>query len=145
MSAAAKKEIARQFFEEIWGNQNMELADELLDPDFVFALPFVTVKGRDTFKKLVHGSHAAWQDLTYTVFDIVAEEEKVAVYWHSKGTQVNTWNGIEPTGKSMSIDGMTFFDFSNGKMTQAIAQNNFAQLLYQLDLIELPGTVKFND
>ncbi|MCB0179644.1 MAG: ester cyclase [Anaerolineae bacterium] len=139
MSAAAKREIIRQFFEDIWTDQNMELADEVLDPDFSFALRFVTLENRDAFKQLVLHNHVAWQDLTYTLLDSVADDdEKGAAYWRSKGIHVNTWNGIEATGNQMSIEGITFFNFSNGKLLQAHVQNDFTKLLHQLGVSELP-------
>ncbi|MCB0190896.1 MAG: ester cyclase [Anaerolineae bacterium] len=138
-TAAAKREIIRQFFEDIWTDQDMDLADEVLDPEFSFVLPFVTLENREAFKQLVLHNHVAWQDLTYTLLDSVADDdEKGAAYWRSKGTHVNTWNGIEATGNQMSIEGITFFKFSNGKLSLALVQNDFTTLLHQLGVSELP-------
>lgn len=48
---------------------------------------------------------------------------------------VGTWRNIEPTGKDVSIQGLTFFRFDGGKITEAKVQNDVFGLIRQLDAV----------
>ncbi len=138
------KEIARRFLEDVWSKGDLEAVDEILSPNFAFILSFMTTKGTEAFKNLVVRNREAFRNLTYIVEDVVAGEDKAAVYWRMESTHVGTWRNIEPTGKQVSIQGMTFYKFSDGKIVEAKVQNDVLGLMQQLDAVSMTAGLKSN-
>lgn len=140
MSVEENKVAARSFLEDIWSKGDNAAIDKLLSPNFAFILSFMRTDGREAFKNLVQANRTAFRDLTYTMEDVVADENKAAAYWTMTGTHVGTWNNIEPTGKDVSIQGMTFYKFADGKIVEAKVQNDVIGLMRQLDAVSIKTT-----
>ncbi|MFA9202273.1 MAG: ester cyclase, partial [Candidatus Nanopelagicaceae bacterium] len=51
---------------------------------------------------------------------------------------------VEPSGKQVSIEGMTFFKFSNGIIVEAKVQNDVFGLMQQIDGIVITPSLKKN-
>lgn len=137
MSIKDNEIAAYRFLTDIWSKDDPGAVDELVSPDFSFILSFVAIHGVNNFKELVRLNRAAFHDLTYTVEDVVAGENKAAAYWKMNGTHVGVWNDITPTNKEVSIEGMTFYKFSNGKIVEAKVQNDVLGLMKQLDAVSI--------
>jgi steroid delta-isomerase-like uncharacterized protein len=140
MSVKDNEVAARRFLVDVWSKGNMGAVDELVSPDFAFILSFMATHGTDAFKELVRRNRAAFRDLTYTVEDIVAGEDKAAAYWKMNSTHVGVWRNIAPTNKQVAIEGMTFFKFSDGQIVEAKVQNDVLGLMQQLDAVSIKAT-----
>ena len=140
MSVKDNEIAARRFLVDIWSKDEIGVVDELVSSDFAFILSFMATQGADAFKELVRRNRAAFRNLTYTVEDVVAGEDKAAAYWKMSGTHVGVWKNIPPTNKQVGIEGMTFFKFSNGKIIEAKVQNDVLGLMQQLDAISIKTT-----
>ncbi len=126
---------ARRFLEEIWSQGNMTTVEEILAADFAFVLSFMRTDGLEAFKKLVHANRTAFADLTYSSApgDIIVEGERAAAYWTMSGKHVGAWAGIEPTGRTVSIQGISFFHFTaDGQIDLCRVQNDVRGLRQQL-------------
>src|SRR5919199_1606791 len=80
MSAQENKEKARLMLEEAFGRGELEIVDEVLDPDFVCYDPNSesgAVRGAETIKQEIEWFRNALPDLTYTVEWIRREEHHV--------------------------------------------------------------------
>ncbi|BAZ47622.1 hypothetical protein NIES4103_02240 [Nostoc sp. NIES-4103] len=135
---------ARRFLEDIWSQGDLTAVEEILSPDFAFILSFMTTQGTDAFKNLVVRNREAFRNLTYIVEDVVAGEDEAAAYWRMESTHVGTWRNIEPTGKQVSIHGLTYYKFSNGKIVEAKVQNDVLGLMQQLDAVSFTAALKKN-
>ena len=137
MSVEDNRDAARRYLEDIWSKGDMAAVDDLCAPNFVFVLPVPPFKleGPDTLKKLVNVNRTAFHGLTYAVEDIVTEGDRAVAYWTMSGVHEETWNNIEPTGKHVSIQGMTYFLFSGGQIVEARVQNDALGLLRQLGAV----------
>jgi predicted ester cyclase len=60
----------------------------------------------------------AFPDLLCTVEDVVAEGEKVAVYWKISATNLGELWGRPPTGKHGEVDVMTLMRLRDGKAVE---------------------------
>jgi len=123
MSAQENKQKVRRFLEEGFGQGNLEVVDEVLDPDFVCYDPNSEageVRGADTIKQEIEWFRTAVPDLTYTVQDQVAEGEKVVSRYTASGTHQGEFFGVAPTGKRIEMSGIQIdrFDEESGKMVE---------------------------
>src|SRR5215210_6186602 len=92
------RELMTRLFEEVWQKGNAEAADE-----FYAAGDYV-----QSLKQVARELYAAFPDYHVTINDMVTEGDKVAVYWTGRGTHLGEWEGIAPTGRNISIDGIDF-------------------------------------
>jgi steroid delta-isomerase-like uncharacterized protein len=122
MSAQENKEKARRLLEEAFGRGELEIVDEVLDPDFVCYDPNSesgAVRGADTIKQEIEWFRNAMPDLTYTVEDQVAEGDKVVTRYRATGTHQGEFFGVAPTGKSIEMSGIQIDRFDeSGKMVE---------------------------
>ena len=117
MSTEEKKEKARRLMEEAFGQGKVEVVDEVLDPNFVCHDPNSEageVRGADTFKEEIGWFRNAFPDLTYTVEDQIAEDDKVVTRWTARGTHQGEFFGVAPTGKRLQMSGIQIDRFEEG-------------------------------
>ena len=123
MSVQENKQKARRFLEEGFGQGNLEVLDEVLDPDFVCYDPNSEageVRGVETMKQEIEYFRNAVPDLIYTVEDQVAEGEKVVSRYTATGTHQGEFFGVAPTDKPIEMSGIQIdrFDEESGKMVE---------------------------
>src|ERR1044071_4356237 len=68
--------------------------DELVGPEYVGAQGD---RGPAGFRAVVTGLRNAFPDLHYTVDELVAEEDRVAIRWHWTGTHKGPFRAFPPT------------------------------------------------
>jgi len=73
-----KRSVAK-LFENCFNVGDMGVLDELVSPEYIGAQGG---KGPAGFKQIIAGLRSAFPDIHYTVEDVVAENDKVAVRWH---------------------------------------------------------------
>lgn len=122
MSAQENKENARRLMEEAFGQGKLEIVDEVLVSDFVCYDPNSEageVRGADTIKQEIEWFRNAIPDLTYTVEDQVAEDDKVVTRYKASGTHQGEFFGVAPTGKRIEMSGIQIDRFDEtGKMVE---------------------------
>ncbi len=119
-STEENKALTRRVFEEIWNQGNLDLADEVIDPNFVdhdSAMP-EEVSGIEGFKEFVAMYRSSFSDFHIEVEDQVAEGDKVVTRWTGTGTHDGDLGGITPTGKWVEITGVEIARISGGKVAE---------------------------
>ena len=128
------KALVRRFVEEAINQGTLAVLDELVAPDFVShtaALPLPP--GPAGMRLFLSATRLVFPDLHQSIEDLVAEGEKVVVFWSARGTQQGMLLGIPPTGKSATWQGMTLFRVIDGKLAGSW------QVLDQLGLLQQLG------
>jgi len=121
MSIEENKAIARRFFEEVWNNGNLAVADELLAPNIIFHLPGKSegvIGDRESYKQVVRRNRTAFPDLQEEIEDIIAEGDRVVARWLWQGTHQGEWHGYTPTGKKFTYGGITILRIADGKIVE---------------------------
>jgi steroid delta-isomerase-like uncharacterized protein len=94
----------------------------VLDADFVCYDPNSEsgeVRRADTIKQEIEWFRTAVPDLTYTVEDQVAEDEKVVSRYTAAGTHQGEFFGVPPTDKPIEMSGIQIDRFDErGKMVE---------------------------
>jgi steroid delta-isomerase-like uncharacterized protein len=133
----ANKNVVRRLFDEVWNKGNLPVADQLFDtiyshhdastPDFG--------RGPESEKLRVTLYRTAFPDLHLTVENLTAEGEIVTARWSCRGTHKGDLNGIAPTGKAISITGISVMRFASGKMVESWINWDALGLMQQLGVV----------
>jgi steroid delta-isomerase-like uncharacterized protein len=103
----------------VWNQGDQDAIDELYAADVVIhqAAPG-TPAGIEGVRFSVGSARAAFSDLQYTVEDLIAEGDKVAMRWSLTGTQQGEFRGAPPTGKKTTMSGISTVRIANNKIAE---------------------------
>lgn len=140
MSTEQNKAIARRWSEEIWGKGNLAAIDELFATNFVFNYPTTgAAPDREGYKQTVTEPFAAFADVHSVAEDLVAEGDKVAIRWSWGGTHTGEFMGVAPTGKQVTITGISILRIAGGKIVEEWGEMDNLGLMQQLGAFPPPG------
>lgn len=138
MSTEANKVIARRFFEDIFSEGNLAVADEIIAPEYrdlgPGAIPGLP-PGPEGSKMLVMVYRNAFPDINFTVGEQIAEDDLVVTRWTASGTHKGELAGIPPTGKSVNVVGVAVDRIKNGKLVEGWDISDQYGMLQQLGVI----------
>jgi len=137
MTTDENKAIVRRFIDEIFIQGRHETVDELLADDFVAHTWPSTGHPRDDLKAAIDRTSGALEDPQFTIHDLIAEGDRVAVRLTSAATQVGQFMGMPPSGKRYSIDEIHIFRLRDGQVVEHWHQLDQMGLMKQLGA--MPG------
>jgi steroid delta-isomerase-like uncharacterized protein len=113
MDAQRNKALVRRFYEEVWNNGNLDVADEVFAADYVRHdwRPTSAAPGPEGQKQIASAFRAAFPDLQFAVEIVIAEGAYVAARWSARGTHAGPWGDVEPTGRPVTYSGVNIFRF----------------------------------
>jgi predicted ester cyclase len=117
--AEENKAIARRFLEETMAKGNLDVIDELADPDFVdHSLMPEQGPTREDYKRSVAEYLEAFPITSFTIEEQIAEGDKVVTKYAESGIQQSEVMGIPPTGEEESYEGIYIHRISGGKIIE---------------------------
>jgi steroid delta-isomerase-like uncharacterized protein len=137
MSTADNKAIVRRFIDEIFVQGRRATVDELLADDFVAHTWPSTGHPKDDLKGAIDRTSKGLANPTFTIDDMIAEGDQVAVRLTTSATQVGEFMGMPPSGKTYRIEEIHVFRLRDGKVTEHWHQLDQMGLMKQLGA--LPG------
>jgi steroid delta-isomerase-like uncharacterized protein len=141
MGAEESKMLARRYMTEIWDKGNMDAVDELLAPSYIDHNPPPGLPAdREGLKQSVTLFRTAFPDLKSTIEDLVAEGDKVVGRIVARGTHRGEFQGIPPTGKQVTVQGIFIGRVAGGKLMESWEQFDAAGLLQQLGAMPPTGS-----
>ena len=123
------KALALRYHDDIFQNGMLEVADEILSPDFVIhnpVLPEALRKGPEGTKKYASAIITAISNRKLEHHDILAEGDKVMIRWTNSGTNTGPLFGNPPTSKAFIATGFDLFRISDRKIQELWQQYNLA-------------------
>ncbi|MFN8473699.1 MAG: ester cyclase [Anaerolineae bacterium] len=141
MAAERNKAIVRRFYDEVWNQGRLDVADDLFTPTFrdVEAPPDVP-PGPQGVKDFVALNLRRFPDMHYTLDDLIAEGDRVVADWTATG--VNTGDlsrrnqpPLAPTGKRVVWHGVTIFRLSDGQIVEYRITQNLLGVFRELGLV----------
>jgi steroid delta-isomerase-like uncharacterized protein len=144
MSTADNKRVVVRILDEFWGKGNVGVLDEVLAADCVnYEQSNPEVRGKEACKQWADGVRRTnlqgFPDVEIALEDLVAEGDKVAKRWIFRGTHTGEYAGIPPTGKQVTMRGITLYRLAGGKVTELYWNYDVFGLLQQLGAIAAPG------
>ena len=127
----------RRFYEGVFGNGDITVADEFVAADIVDhnpafpGLPAGLKGAKQVFSKV----RMAFPDLRITVEDAVAEGDKVVSRVTMRGTHKGEFAGIAPTGKQATMEVIEIARIAGGKIVERWGLFDEASLMRQLGVV----------
>jgi predicted ester cyclase len=81
------------------------------------------------------GFLSAFPDWRGQILDLFAEGDRVVNRWTGQGTHTMPLMGIPPTGKHVTLEGITIFRVENGKVVEEWSQADQLVLMRQLGVV----------
>ena len=130
------KEIARLILENPWQGK-LDEALELVADDYVGHVPSLSepIRGKDGFREFLNSFLTGFPDGTITIDAQIAEGEFVATRWTARGTHTGELMRMPPTGKQVTIEGLTYSRIVDGKTREAWVSWDTLSLRQQLGLV----------
>ena len=134
---------------------NTELAQQVLDAinahdldalrgiwadDVEERFPDKTCRGKEELSAHFKGLFAALPDFRMELVSAVEQGETVFARWKLTGTHEGVFNGIDPTGRAISLDGMDQFTFRDGRMAANFVVFDQMEVGRQLGLLPPDGS-----
>lgn len=140
---AKNKAVVRRFVEEVWNKGNLNVADEVLAPDYIEypSVPDTPAKpvGPDGMKKFVMMFRQAFPDMVFSIDQIVAEEDRVAVQILGRGSHQGEMMGLAPTHRRVTVSGVAIHHLLDEKIVKTY------QVVDRLSLREQLGVPQMGD
>jgi non-heme chloroperoxidase len=122
MSVQKNKDTFRRYVDEVWKDENLDVADEVFAEKYLSHQSDGTVleRGPEDVKKFVTEYRSAFSDIENTVEDMIGEDDKVVNRWTLRVTHTGEFRGIPATDKRITISGIGIFRFSeDGKVVES--------------------------
>ncbi len=132
----ANELVVRRWFEEALNQGNLAVLDALLDSGYVHhratGPDLVGVEGD---RRFVESLRTAFPDLNVAVREVVTEGNLVAARWTATGTHLGPFQGIAPTGRQATWDGLTFSRMLCGRIAETWSEADDLGRLEQLGIL----------
>ena len=132
--------VVLRWWEELWNNGNLALADELQTGDFRDhdpASPWVQA-GPEGMKAKVRAYRAAFPDLRFAMEKVLSADDHVVTHWTCQGTHHGEVLGLAPTGRTIDIEGISIFRLEGGRIAEQTLVWDAFGMLSQLGGLERP-------
>lgn len=129
ISLEQNKALVRRWIEEGFNKRNLKVVDEIFVEDFVVNGQRI---GRAGLKQSMSRHFTAFPDLQVTITEILAEGDKVVIWYTVQGTQRGEFEGIRPTGRQVNWFGSDLLRVEGGKIVEGRFLYDSLGLLRQL-------------
>lgn len=124
MHGDENKAIVRRFYEELWNERKVEIAEEIIAPDCLTHQLRAGIDdgGMPRPPEMIKEHIAAWlagfPDLHFTVEGLIAEGDRVVSHSRMRGTHTGTWLGIAPTQREVTLPMIVIQRIARGKIAE---------------------------
>lgn len=132
MSQEQNKNRVRRIYEQCLNAGKLELLDDLVAPEFVGVQG---ERGPDGFENTLAGLRTAYPDIHFTIEDMIAEGDRVAIRWRWAGTQTGPQRGFPPSGAAVTDTGIAIYELRDGKIIRAWLETDRLGVLQQIGVV----------
>ena len=125
--------VADRVRAEVYNMRNFDVMPEIFADDYVHG----SANGPDAIgvaagRQRIGAFVTALPDLDWTFDEVIAEGDRVAAHWTTRGTQDGDLLGFAPTGKPVEFTGISFFTVRCSKIVEFQTEMDAAGLLDQV-------------
>ena len=132
--------VLGRFIEEVINQGRLDVADEIVEEDFVELDPLPgQQQGREGLKAVIAMMRAAFPDIHWVADETIAAGHKVVTRFTWTGTHRGPFLGIPATGKSVVVKGVVIDRLAGGRMADSRILMDTLGMMQQLGVIPAPG------
>jgi steroid delta-isomerase-like uncharacterized protein len=135
MSTKENKAISRRFWEEVFNGRNLNLIGELFAANYVEHGTGGQDWNAEGLKQLLSMYFNAFPNLHVTIDDLFAEGDRCATRCTLRGTHKGEMMGIPPTGKQVTVMGISIDHIVDGKFVEVWTLMDRPAMMQQLGAI----------
>ena len=114
----ANRDVVRKYHE-VWSNGQVTELNNILAADFVcHFIDGIEWKGINGANNSISSHRKSFPDWKEEIVDMISEGDKVVTRYKSTGTQNGTFNGLDSTGKKVTIYETSIYRIANGKIAE---------------------------
>ena len=114
----ANRDVVKKYHE-VWSNGQVNELDNILAPDFVcHFIDGIEWKGIEGANSSITSHRKSFPDWNEEIVDMISEGDKVVTRFKSTGTQLGAFNGLDSTGKKVTIYETAIYRIANGKIAE---------------------------
>lgn len=134
MSAEANKQLLARYVREVWDEGNLDAIERFLSPDYKRHMtPTLPPLDRNGQIERLRGFRSAFPDVTLTVEDVVAGDDRVAFRSTIRGTHGGPLAGMAPTQKQITVTLVDIVRIEDGLFVEQWGGPDMADLFRQLE------------
>jgi steroid delta-isomerase-like uncharacterized protein len=138
-TGATNAEIVRFVFDCL-NRHDVSPLREVWAAEGVERFPDETCHGVDAIANYLERAFAGLPDFHMEIRSLVADGDHVFVQWQLTGTHTGPFNGLEPTGRSITVDGMDHFELRDGQVISNFVVFDQMQIARQLGVLPADGS-----
>jgi steroid delta-isomerase-like uncharacterized protein len=132
-SEAANIEIIRKLYDQVLNQNKPELLPALLSEDIVLHTA-TEERGIAAYQALTDRLRVAFAEMHFTIHDLIASGDRVAVRWSMNAKHNGPLAGIPATGKRVEQRANVIYRMEGGKIAEGWAQMDQVGMLRQLGI-----------
>lgn len=116
------EDVLRTWFEQVWSEGRADLIETLMSPHVIgrgAGEAREDVVGREGFVSFYESLRQAFPDIRFTCEAVVASGSLVAGRWTARMTHSGPYSGKEPSGRAISLPGISMMRIENGQIVEA--------------------------
>ncbi len=134
------KAVVERLVEEVWNLKQPQLIETYFSEDFATSTPGGMLYGPEGYSKIYHAYVDAFPDCNLKIADILGENNQIVVRFVFKGTHQGPLMGVQPTGRRISINGISIMRLQAGKITDQQVVWDTLSMMEQLKAITVANT-----
>lgn len=139
MSETENKQLLRRYYEEVLMQGRVDILEAIARADYVEHSPFPGHgQGLEGLRQRVNTLRTAFNQ-HFTLELLIAEGDKVAVLWTTRGTHTGEFLGLPATGKSYTIQGIDIHQLRDGRMAEHWDVVDLYGFLVQVGAVPAPS------
>ena len=128
--------IVARIYEEVFNTGTLDQVDTLISAEYIDHNPIGQSgeSGIEGFKQTVRGLRFAFPDLQFTIEEILATGDKVVIRTTMQGTHKNSFLGVDPTNKQVTVTGIDIFRIADGVVVERWGTLDGLSLMEQMQV-----------
>jgi len=135
-------EVVKLYWNGKWNERRPGILDELQTQNVLYHGTSMEMNGLEEYKKVYGIFASAFQDTQLTIESIMADGNKVMTQVKMRGTHKGDFEGIPPTGKTLTLTAFTVFRLVDGKIIEEWEVLDELGMMQQLGMELKPLEVK---
>ena len=134
--AAANRATVSRIYEEVFNMGKLEQADTLIATAYIDHNPIGLggKSGIEGFKQTVRALRFAFPDLHFTVEQMIVNGDQVVTRTTMRGTHKNSFMGVDPTDKQVTVSGFDIFRIADGVVAERWGTLDGLTLMQQMEV-----------